>query len=467
MLRSIGIAAFVTLMALPAMAETLRGTAMLRERIALPEGLTFEASIVDISRADAQALPLAATTFQTSGQPPFAFEIPYDPTALRPEARYALRATLHRDGQLLATTDTLHPVLQDGAPDADPAEVLMRLVTGGQAMPERPLPAHGLRLPASFAGTLPCADCDGVRHRLDLWPDQVYQLSREWLGRADGTMRRDEIGLWHADPARGAIVLQGASEMPLFWQVIAPDRLRQMDLAGKAALSGPDHDLASDGRFTPGDLDRLFVSGEVLIGPEGPGLRDCLTGRVFAVAATDDYPALAAAVEGQRQGPDTPLLVNVEARITQPAPGLAPPFPQLTVLRFNAAYPGEACDRPAPVATLTNTYWRIDLLMSRPVPRMPDLREAHLVLRADAGAGFVATVGCNRLIGDYSLGDGTLSLTPGATTLMACPSPLDAAERDLRAALAATRRFRIEGQGLELLDDAGRALARMQAVYLP
>ena len=44
-------------------------------------------------------------------------------------------------------------------------------------------PSHGLQLPASFLGVLPCADCPGVKHHLDLWPDNVFHLHREWLER--------------------------------------------------------------------------------------------------------------------------------------------------------------------------------------------------------------------------------------------------------------------------------------------
>ncbi len=41
------------------------------------------------------------------------------------------------------------------------------------------VPAHGLRPPATFRGDLPCADCVGVRHHLNLWPDQIFHLRRE------------------------------------------------------------------------------------------------------------------------------------------------------------------------------------------------------------------------------------------------------------------------------------------------
>ncbi|TNC65377.1 copper resistance protein NlpE N-terminal domain-containing protein [Rubellimicrobium roseum] len=39
---------------------------------------------------------------------------------------------------------------------------------GAEALP--PATVCGLRLPATFTGTLPCADCLGIRTHLDLWP---------------------------------------------------------------------------------------------------------------------------------------------------------------------------------------------------------------------------------------------------------------------------------------------------------
>jgi hypothetical protein len=116
-----------------------------------------------------------------------------------------------------------------------------------------PVGAHGLRLPASFTGTLPCADCEGIRHHLDLWPDQGYHMRREWLGRpaaadADTTAyRRDELGRWYADPQRNAIILFGASEMPVQWEVKNPDRLRLLDMEGApiASPACPTHSTAT------------------------------------------------------------------------------------------------------------------------------------------------------------------------------------------------------------------------------
>lgn len=38
-------------------------------------------------------------------------------------------------------------------------------------------------LPASFTGDLPCADCAGIRYRLNLFRDRSFFLSSTYLGR--------------------------------------------------------------------------------------------------------------------------------------------------------------------------------------------------------------------------------------------------------------------------------------------
>ena len=62
--------------------------------------------------------------------------------------------------------------------------------------------------------------------------------------------------------------------------------------------------------------------------------------------------------------------------------------------------------------------------------------------------------------------DDQLSFGTAATTMMACPPPLDAWEKQLAEVLQETAGWRIDGQTLELLDAGGRPLALFQAVYL-
>jgi copper homeostasis protein (lipoprotein) len=457
-------AATVALLAGPAAAETLTGRAMIDTRMALPADVTFEAVIADISRADAPAEVLARTVIENPGQPPIDFAIDYDPAELRPRAIYALRATIRRSDRLLYTTDTITRVL-DGAVTG-PVDLQLRVVNSLPRADAGPVGAHGLRLPASFTGVLPCADCEGIRHHLDLWPDQVYHLRREWLGRAEGPMRRDEVGRWYADPVRGAIVLYGASEMPLVWEVKGPDRLRQTDLAGNPIVSDLPYELTSDGTLDPTEIEGTFLLGMMTYFADAAMFAECLTGRAYPIATEGDYLALERAYLEAGADPGAPLLVHVEGGLAMRQAMEGGDRMHLVVERFNRIVPGETCPAQVSTASLTNTYWRIDSLMGAAVAATENRREPHLVLMDEPETRFRATVGCNQFIGGYTQEDGRLTFGPVASTRMACPPPLDAIERQLGEVLSATGQFRLEGDRLDLIDDTGAVLAELRAVYL-
>ncbi len=457
-------AATVALLAQPAVAETLTGRAMIETRMALPAGLTFEAVIEDIARAGAPAEVLARTVIENPGQPPIDFAIDYDPANLRPQAIYALRATIRRGDMLMFTTDTITRVL-DGATTGR-VEVRLRAVSRSSGVETPPVGAHGLILPASFTGILPCADCEGVRHHLDLWPDQVYHLRREWLGRAEGSLRRDEVGRWYADPARDAIVLHGASEMPLVWEVKGPDRLRQTDLAGNPIVSDLPYDLTSDGTLDPTAIEGTFLLGMMTYLADAAIFEECLTRRAYPIATEGDYLALERAYLMAGVEPGAPLLVHVEGGLAlRPAMEGADRM-HLVVDRFIKIAPDDTCPAQDSTASLANTYWRIDSLMGEPVSAMENRREPHLVLMEGPQTRFRATVGCNQIIGGYTHQTGRLTFGHAASTMMACPPPLDEMERRLVEVLSMTGRFRLGGDRLDLLDNTGAVLAELSAVYL-
>lgn len=76
----------------------VRGRAHCLERIPTPSDATLDVQLIDDGIADAAATDAGATIARMrwtglSG-PPFEFELPYDPTRVRADRRYSLRATL-------------------------------------------------------------------------------------------------------------------------------------------------------------------------------------------------------------------------------------------------------------------------------------------------------------------------------------------------------------------------------------
>jgi heat shock protein HslJ len=367
------------------------------------------------------------------------------------------------EGELLALRSA------DGALQVTAVRSRDQAAPGPGAGAARPvLGAHGLRLPASFRGDLPCADCEAIRHHLDLWPDQVFHLHRVWLGRPDGRggerdFSVDDLGRWRVDPARNALILQGGAEPPLQFEIRGPDRLRALDRQGRPIESDLPYELHSDGTLAPAEL-ALRLDGELRYLADAARFTECRTGRSYPVALADDWVALERAYLAAVAAPGDPLYVTFEGEIAaRPRMEGAGTEPTVVVRRFGELWPRKRCPATAAQPALTNTYWRVLHLGGQPLSPVAGRREPYLLLQP--GGRYRASVGCNQLLGGYTLDADRITFAPGAATLMACPPPLDAAERRLVEALAATRRWRSGADGLALVDARGAVVARFEAGY--
>lgn len=93
---------------------TVRGTATYRERMALPPGAVLEATLEDVSGADAAAKVIGRTRVEHPGNPPIRFEIPFDSARVDPRRRYVVRARILVDEKPFFITDRNYPVLMEG-----------------------------------------------------------------------------------------------------------------------------------------------------------------------------------------------------------------------------------------------------------------------------------------------------------------------------------------------------------------
>lgn len=326
------------------------------------------------------------------------------------------------------------------------------------------LPAQPLELPATFRGGASCGDCASVGYHLDLWPDRVFHLRREWSGK---DMRRDEIGRWRIDEARRVLLLEGGGEMPLQFEVAGPRTLRVLDVARSPAAPLATGDLRSDGRIDALPMS-LFMGGEVV--PDGGSLRfdECLTGRSYAVAPGAEAQRLVQDHRARMADVDGPLYVTFEGTLQPATTTLADGRTQAVVAveRYVGAWPGHACERSRADASLANTYWRIVQLQGDPPATAAGRREAHLLLREDGEhRSFAASTGCNGLQGRWQYTAQTVSFQREAKSLPSCPEPLVAQEQRLLQLLDTAARWRVTGDTLQLEDAAGRSLALLEAIY--
>lgn len=325
------------------------------------------------------------------------------------------------------------------------------------------LAAPGLLLPGTFTGDLPAASGPGVRHQLDLWPDQVFQLRRAWLGR---DASRDMLGRWHVDPARRALVLEGGEHPPPQFEILGNGNLRLLDQQGQRIASTLPYELARADAFAPFEP-RLALRGMFLYFADAARFTECRSGRSWPVAMEADIVALQRAYLDARQRPQTPVPATIEARIAaRPKMEGEGMQPTVVVDRFVAVHPGEACERAQTAPTLRNTYWRIKQLRDVVLTDDQGRREPYLLLLADAPR-FAGTVGCNQMLGGVEIAGGTIRFRPGPSTMMACAPPLDEQERLFAAVLGTVVSWRIDGRTLELRDRAGAVVAAFEAAYLP
>ena len=64
----------------------------------------------------------------------------------------------------------------------------------------------GLQLPASYVRTPSCADCEGVRTQLDLWPDGAFHRRRVYVGKLGREMPTSLA--WRGPDALEAVYLR-------------------------------------------------------------------------------------------------------------------------------------------------------------------------------------------------------------------------------------------------------------------
>ena len=437
----------------------VKGTATYRERIAMPPDAVFEATLEDVSKADARAEVIGQARIERPGNPPIRFEITYDPARIISNHRYSVRARILVDGKLFFTTDQSYPVLTGGHGN----EVALLLRRAGSSGPATGGAGPLGSLPATFAGDLPCADCQGIRHQLELFPDHAFFLRMTYLGKGDDASF-DDIGGWAVRSDRRTVVLHGGREAPLKFAIKDANTLRKLDLEGREIASSLNYDLKRTEGLQPLEP-RLLMRGMYKYFADAGRFTECLTRKNWPVAMEQDNAALESAYSKARRQPGEELLVNLEGRVAM-RPKMEGEGQQATLVveRFMGVWPGETCGARFATEPLENTYWKLTRLGETAVTVAAQQREPHFILNPQArrvgGSG-----GCNRLTGSYELNGDKLTFGQMAGTLMACPEGMDT-EKAFLEALGQVNKWKIAGQHLELFDAAGKLVARFEARHM-
>ena len=471
----------------------IRGTATYRERIALPTDAVFDATLEEISPADAPAVVLGRARVRRPRTSPIRFEIPFDADRIEPGRRYVVRARILVDGRPLLATDQGYPVLTRGngrqvalllrrSAESDLAESSSgslggsfgdRSVRGGArggavgegsveggALGES-LGGSGGTGSAIFTGDLPCADCAGIRHQLELFGDESFFLRRTYLGKGRNAVV-DEIGTWTLSRDRSTLTLTSGDEAPLRIAIGRPNTLHVLPGRSEMAGSSRTNTLRLSTRALPVEP-RLRMRGMYRYLADAGRFTECVTRQSWPVAQERENAALESAYSRARRGRSQEMLVEVVGRVAlRPRVEGEGRERTLVVERVVGVRPGERCGSGTSNEPLEGTRWTLTRLGDKAVTIGAGQREPHIVLNPETGR-VTGSAGCNTLSGRYETEDGSLAFSALATTRMACPGGGMDVERRFLSALRATSRTEITQQRLELYDVNGRLLARLEA----
>ena len=312
-------------------------------------------------------------------------------------------------------------------------------------------------LPASFTGTLPCSDCPGVKHQLNLMNDRWYLLRRDYLEQDQVDY---QLGRWSISTNQQ---LQLHSEHELL-------RFNAMDTSTLTLQDPqrPDNDslihypLSRTPHFEHFDAP-LELRGNYRL-MAGTGLfTECITGQRWPMNDEADHSPLQRAYTEMRAHPAQQLLVTLNATLTQTASRDMPHTQlSLTANQVHGVWPGETCGQQGKIAVLENTYWKLTRLDDTPVIPEQSNQEAHIILD-QSERRMSGSDGCNRLMGAYILNDQQLRFRQVASTMMACPVGMEIAQA-LHLALEQVRSWQIIGQHLQLYDSSRKMIARFEAI---
>jgi uncharacterized lipoprotein YbaY len=86
----------------------------------LPAGATLSVTLQDVSVADAPAMVLSSQTIELTDQEfPIPYELPYELGSIVENHTYSVAARVEAGGDLLMISDTMTPVITNGAPTSD------------------------------------------------------------------------------------------------------------------------------------------------------------------------------------------------------------------------------------------------------------------------------------------------------------------------------------------------------------
>ena len=206
-------------------------------------------------------------------------------------------------------------------------------------------------LAGRYEGTIPCPDCRGIRVDLRLGPEDLFVLSRTYVGVVEGDASRDAVvGLWTPPRDGGRLTLEGVGP-PFHQLILKPDgSLGMVNDRGEEIVYDPNF------RLVPGTADGSAGGAAPFRGlfaymADAALFTECGTGRSFPVAMEGDYLALERAYLQAGETAGQAQLVTLDGRFDH-RPKMEGEGRQVTLVveRFDGIWPEEDCGGGTPDA---------------------------------------------------------------------------------------------------------------------
>jgi len=138
------------------------------------------------------------------------------------------------------------------------ADGTWKLVPNGPEAKAAPAAAAGFpaKLPASFSGVLPCADCPGMKYQLDFHADGNYRLRTTYLekGPDHAGLNVDDAGAWQLVSNNTRVTLLSDKTGTSTFLIRDPNTLRMVDAQGAEFKTKLNYDLKRDPTYSPAAL---------------------------------------------------------------------------------------------------------------------------------------------------------------------------------------------------------------------
>lgn len=167
-------------------------------------------------------------------------------------------------------------------------------------------------LPGVYAGTFPCANCDGIATTLWLRPDHAFFLRQRYLDESEGDFTVHSLGRWRWDEVEHTLRLAAPGPARVLSR---PDHHRLRLVTRSEIL----HTLTREpdaAEFT----DRIRIQGQLEVSDDRISFTECLSGVTAEVEEQQAHRKLVR--QSRRFG--TPGRVELDARFNWHEGELAP-----------------------------------------------------------------------------------------------------------------------------------------------